>query len=114
MKDLDIHQLKLMNGDDIIALIVSKNENTFVVERPILVHPAGDGAYRFSPWFYLSSESIYTLDRLHIISHIVVDENVKLTYIQYALSDKEDISFDGMIDDDSDIDDQVIEDIVIH
>ena len=45
---------------------------------------------------------------------MVVDENVKLTYIQYALSDKEDISFDGMIDDDSDIDDQVIEDIVIH
>jgi len=114
MKDLDIRQLKLMNGDDIIALMVSKNDQTLVVERPILVHPAGNGAYRFSPWFYLSSESIYTLDRLHIISHTAVDENVKLTYIQYALSDKEDMSFDEMIDDDSDVDDQVIEDIVLH
>tara|TARA_R110000796_G_scaffold65445_1_gene151123 strand:+ start:11417 stop:11779 length:363 start_codon:yes stop_codon:yes gene_type:complete len=114
--ELDIRQFKLMNGENVIALMISTNEHNYIVERPIAIHPAGSGTYEFSPWFPLSSAQVYPLTKVNIISHCEVDDNVKITYIKYALSDRPNIdisSIEEKITNDTD-DNSPIDTITIH
>ena len=54
MEELDIRHFKLVNGDDIIGLVNRKNDNAFLVERPVIAQSNMLGGYQFSHWFPFS------------------------------------------------------------
>ena len=86
MDGLNIRHLKLRNGDDVIALIAVKNDNSFIIERPVLVHINMLGGYQFVPWFPFTESKSVKVDKTQVISHVDVVEDVKEAYVQFALS----------------------------
>ena len=94
VKDLAIRQFKLMNGDEIIGLVASSNENNFVVDRPFRVevnkHKAD--AYQLVPWFDLSLSNTFTIDKSMVVAHADVANQIKETYIKFAVSLDKDLS----------------------
>tara|TARA_B100001093_G_scaffold4368_1_gene4496 strand:+ start:1038 stop:1409 length:372 start_codon:yes stop_codon:yes gene_type:complete len=94
VRDLAIRQFKLMNGDEIICLVASNNETNFVVDRPFRVevnkHKAD--AYQLVPWFDLSLSNTFTIDKSMVVAHADVANQIKETYIKFAVSLDKDLS----------------------
>ena len=92
MKDLNIRHFKLVSGDDLLALTINEAEDHIVIERPIIMHPAGGtSSYQFSVWFPFSTQSVFKLKRINIIEHSLVDDDIKKTYIEYALQTNDNV-----------------------
>lgn len=104
---MNIRQFKMINGDDILALVESKNTDNYKVEMPVLVEANGDGNFRFTPWFMLSSEKVYTLEKRTIVNQAEVDEDIKYSYVQYvsALNEDTTLEVDYINEYETDIDD---------
>ena len=110
LEDLNIRQIKLVNGDELIAFIQTVNKDGIVIEKPfkIITNIKPDGTIMhgfFTEWMSLGKhKSTYTIYPAHIISHEEVKDDVKESYIKYALShdiDKstdEDDGYDGLYD----------------
>ena len=88
MKELNIRNFKLINGDNIIALVSSDNPDNYLVERPISVYSTMICGYQFSPWFPFSEQKRYTIDKHNIMTSSSVVEDIKKEYIKYTLSAK--------------------------
>jgi len=88
MKDLNIRNFKLINGDNIIALVSSDNPENYLVERPVSVYSTMIGGYQFSPWFPFSEQKRYTIDKHNIMTSSNVVDEIKKEYIKYSLSAK--------------------------
>ncbi len=91
MENLNIRNFKLINGDNIIALISVNNRDHYLVERPVAVYTTVLGGYQFQPWFPFSDQTIYSIDKHNIIGDSNVIEDIKAEYIKYALAKKESI-----------------------
>jgi hypothetical protein len=89
MKELNIRNFKLINGDNIIALVSSDNPDNYLVERPISVYSTMIGGYQFSPWFPFSDQKRYSIDKHNIMGSSSVVDSIKKEYIKYALSAQE-------------------------
>ena len=46
MEDLNIRHFKLVNGEDIIAIVSSKNKDNWLVERPVVITNNIVGGYQ--------------------------------------------------------------------
>jgi hypothetical protein len=114
---MNIRQLKLISGEEIICLIVSDNDNTYLVERPLVVlsNPLFPGKYQLYPWFGLSNSNLISIDKKSVITHAEVDDDVKETYIRLATSEynplQQELSFE---EDYSDLLDDLVPDHTIH
>lgn len=88
VKDLSIRQFKLMNGDEIIGLIVSNNESNYTIDRPfkIEIDQYKSDAYQLVPWFDLSLSNTFTIDKSMVVAHANVADRIKETYIKFAIS----------------------------
>ncbi len=86
---MNVRQIKLISGDEIVCLISSDNDSTYLVETPLQVQlVAGTiGKYQLIPWFALSSSTLISINKSNIISHCEVDEDIKRHYISLALDD---------------------------
>lgn len=87
--EIDIRQMKLISGDEIVCLVSSDNDESYLVEMPMelrYVHNA-PGKYHLLPWFALSSSKLISLNKSNVISHCAVDADVKYHYISLALDD---------------------------
>jgi len=80
--DLNIRQFKLMNGEEIVALVHSKDDHMIAIERPCKVHSNVLGGYQLLPWFSFSSQKMFTIERKHIIYHVEIDNDVKGAYVK--------------------------------
>lgn len=107
---MNIRQIKLVNGDDIIAIVQSVNKTNLLIERPIKIELCGDGDFKFMPWFALSSETMFTICDRTVVHHVEVDEEIKYAYINYATrnDDYEDILDDDTFDTDTSNNDRKI------
>jgi len=87
--DMNVRQMKLISGDEIVCLISSDNDSTYLVETPLQVQLVVGtiGKYQLIPWFALSSSTLISIDKRNIISHCEVDEDIKRHYISLALDD---------------------------
>ena len=85
MEGLNIRHFKLMNGEEIIGLVAVKNEDNYIVERPVRLHPSMLGGIQFSAWFPFSDAKQFKLRMSDIIQHVPVAETIKETYVQFAL-----------------------------
>lgn len=85
MTSLNIRQFKLLNGEEIIALVSEKTESgAYIIERPFKINHGMIGGFYFVPWFPFSSQKLYKLHQGKIIYHVEIDEDIKEEYIKLA------------------------------
>ena len=85
MQELNIRHFKLMNGDDIIGLVAVKNDDSYIIERPVSINANLLGGFQFSPWFPFSESKQFKIMKSNIIQHVPIAEDVKENYVQFAL-----------------------------
>ena len=85
METLNIRHFKLVNGDEIIGLVAVKNDDSYLVERPFSISNNILGGFQLSPWFALSENKTYKIMKDHIVNHVMVADDVKGDYVDYAL-----------------------------
>ena len=102
--DLPIRQFKLMNGDEIIGLVESDNEGSYLIDRPfrIMINTTKKDLFNLVPWFDLSLSNTFTIDKSMVVAHAVVANQIKESYLRFALK-LEDIDT-SLLNDDIDID----------
>ena len=83
MEALDIRHFKLMNGEEIVALVSVKNNDNWIVERPVTVHANLAGGYSFAPWFPFSDARTFKILKKDIVQHVGVAESIKQTYVNF-------------------------------
>ena len=86
MEDLNIRHFKLVNGEDIIAIVSSKNKDNWLVERPVVVVNGLLGGYTFTPWFPFSNTKAHKILMDKIVNSTGIDPDVKESYLNFVLS----------------------------
>lgn len=88
MDNLNIRQFKLLNNDDVIAVLNTKNDDNYIIERPVILIPNILGNMQFEHWFPLSSQKVFKLYKTRVLQHVPVDEYIHETYINFVLNTK--------------------------
>lgn len=113
LEDLNIRHLKLVSGDEVLALVrdIDTDRLNVIVERPLLIHneiDTGSGIDRYflSDYMPVSKSTIVHLSTMHIVAQCEVTLSVKDTYIKYCLNYESDgyVEKDGDFDDYEDVD----------
>ena len=81
---INIRQFKLMNGEEIIALVSSKEPKAYIVERPFVIRSNIIGGIAILPWFPFSGQKIFKISNNHILHHVEIDDDLKTEYIRLA------------------------------
>lgn len=85
MNSLNIRQFKLLNGEEIIALVSEKTDSgSYIIERPFKINYGMIGGFYFVPWFPFSSQKLFKLHQGKIVYHAEIDEDIKEEYIKLA------------------------------
>ena len=90
-----VRHFKLANGEEIIGVLAVKNDDSYLIERPVSLIPNMLGHMQFQPWFPLSDTSTFKVYKVNVIQSAPVDEFVlhtkktkyKIQSTQQALSD---------------------------
>ena len=85
MEGLNIRHFKLMNGEEIVGLVANKNEDNYIIERPVKLSPSMLGGIQFHAWFPFSDSKMFKIRMSDIIQHVPIAESIKETYVQFAL-----------------------------
>ena len=85
MEGLNIRHFKLMNGEEIIGLVANTNDDNYIIERPVRLHPSVLGGVQFTAWFPFSDNKTFKVLKSNIIQHVPIAETIKDTYVQFAL-----------------------------
>jgi hypothetical protein len=83
-----IRQFKLLNGDDIIAVLVAKNADSYIVESPLALVNNVTGNYHLTKWFPLSPQKSFKLFHSRIIQHVPVHEEIAEAYVEEIVNDR--------------------------
>ena len=82
---LDIRHIKMINGDEILALINQNNPDNYLIERPVLVNQNMLGSYSLTPWFPFTKSSLFKIFKNRVIASTRIDESVQQNYINFVL-----------------------------
>ncbi len=86
-----IRHFKLLNGDDVIAFLVNNNEDSYIIEEPLLLVQNMTGNYNFTKWFPLSPQKAFKLYKTRVMQHVPVFANISDAYCKYLMvSDSDD------------------------
>jgi len=85
IKELNIRHFKLLNGEEIIALCSVKNDDSYIIERPLVITSNLIGGFQFTPWFPFSENKAFKVLKKTIMSHVQVADDVKEAYVDFAL-----------------------------
>ena len=85
MEGLNIRHFKLMNGEEIVGLVANKNEDNYIIERPVKLSPSMLGGIQFQALFPFSDSKMFKIRMSDIIQHVPIAESIKETYVQFAL-----------------------------
>ena len=83
-----IRQFKLLNGDDIIAIMVARNEDNYIVESPLVLVHNVTGNYHLTKWFPLSPQKSFKIFHNRILQHVPVHEDVAEAYVKEIVNDR--------------------------
>jgi hypothetical protein len=78
----DIVTFKLVNGDEIIAKIVTDNNEEFRLARPCTVLPSAKGIGLVQSLFTVDADRTVNVSRAHIIMHAPAIKAMQDHYIQ--------------------------------
>jgi len=77
----DIVTFKIANGDEIVAKIVSEDENEYVLSKPTVVIPTQTGGLKLIPaLFSVNPDKNISLSKKHIMIDSVTVEEVSAYY----------------------------------
>lgn len=85
MEELNIRNFRLINGDSVLALVSSNNDDNYLVEKPVAIQPTVIGGYKFSPWFPFTDQKMFTINKDNIVGESNVATEIKEEYIKYVL-----------------------------
>ena len=88
MEDLNIRHFKLMNGEDIIGVVSVKNDDSWLIERPVLIQSNILGGFQFTHWFPFSNTKVHKLQFTSIINSTGIDQDIKEDYLNFVLTAK--------------------------
>ena len=81
---INIRQFKLMNGEEIIALVMQKEPKAYIIERPFVIKSNIIGGFAIFPWFPFSGQKIFKISNNHILHHVEIVDELKTEYIRLA------------------------------
>ena len=58
---LNIRQIKLINGEEILALVTKVDQQRWTIERPVTIRSNMLGGYQLQPWFPFSQKKLFLL-----------------------------------------------------
>lgn len=102
--DIDVRHIKLTSGEDIIALVVGKQDNYLIVEKPLKMHmmvSESKQSFYFSDWHPFSTESSHLISSIHIISLSKCDDDIKQRYLSICTDPTDDEYYDNEYPDDN-------------
>ena len=82
---MDIRHIKMINGDEIIALVNRNNDENLLVERPCAIKLNMVGSYTLSPYFPFSSSTLFKFLKNRILCSVKIDESLKQKYLDFVL-----------------------------
>jgi hypothetical protein len=91
-EDLKVRHFKLINGEQIIAAVNSKNDDNWYLGLPVQVTAGMINGYQFSPWFPFSKEENYKIRFTNVLQSTPVDEEIKEAYVKFVLNAKSNLS----------------------
>ena len=77
-----IVSLKLVNGDEIVAKVVSDTETAFVVDKPTTVVTSAKGLGLVQSLFTSDLNKNISIDKTHVMLHATTIKEVEDIYIQ--------------------------------
>lgn len=83
--NMDIRHIKMINGDEIIALVNRNNDENLLVERPCAIKLNMVGSYTLSPYFPFSSSTLFKFLKNRILCSVKIDESLKQKYLDFVL-----------------------------
>lgn len=78
----DIISLKLVNGDEIVARLVSDESEYFTVSKPCTVMPSAKGLGLIQSLFTSELNKDIVIEKRHIMMHAITQKEVETHYIQ--------------------------------
>lgn len=110
LEDVNIRHIKLVSGDEILALVnkVDSRRHLVYVERPLMLssfNMGGKETYYLAEWMPVSKEELTAISAAHIVAQAEVNQNAKEAYIRYCTTG--DASLPGQ-DDEYEVDDEDI------
>ena len=83
-----VRHFKLANGEEIVGVLAVKNDDSYIIERPVALIPNMLGHMQFQHWFPLSEAKTFKVYKTNVIQSAAVSKYVKEAYIQYVLDTK--------------------------
>ena len=81
-----VRHFKLVNGEQILASVNSKNKDNWYLETPVQISQGLLSSYQFSPWFPFSDEENFRVHFMNVINSTPVTKDVEEAYIKFVLS----------------------------
>ena len=118
LNDVNIQHFKLINGDELIALVRGSEGSRILLEFPLMLNvmPMGSGkeSFYFTEWMPMTKDEVIQVYATSIISHSECTDEFKEHYIRTALKFKQteapkyNYTEDDIYDDDDEEYDNVI------
>ena len=86
MSKSKVRHFKLVNGEQILASVNSKNKDNWYLEMPVQITLGLLSSYQFSPWFPFSDEENFRVHFMNVINSTPVTKDVEEAYIKFVLS----------------------------
>ena len=81
-----VRHFKLVNGEQILASVNSKNKDNWYLETPVQISQGLLSSYQFSPWFPFSDEENFKVTFGNVVNSTPVTKDVEEAYIKFVLS----------------------------
>ena len=89
MEDTQVRHFKLINGEQIIAAVNSKNQDNWYLGLPVQVNAGILNGFTFAPWFPFSTEENFKIKFSNVLQSTKVDQEIKEAYVKFVLSLKD-------------------------
>ena len=81
-----VRHFKLVNGEQILAAVNSKNKDNWYLGTPVQISQGLLSSYQFSPWFPFSDEENFKIAFGNVVNSTPVSKDVEEAYIKFVLS----------------------------
>ena len=86
MSKSKVRHFKLVNGEQILAAVNSKNKDNWYLGTPVQISQGLLSSYQFSPWFPFSDEENFKVTFGNVVNSTPVTKDVEEAYIKFVLS----------------------------
>lgn len=89
ISSLDIHEVRLISGEHILAEIIFQSDDEYSIKDPILIERIpGEARTAFIEWFPYAQEQYMSIDKAHILCSTEVDLESKIHFCRMATANK--------------------------